>query len=792
MSVLDVKLRRELRSSKGMILAIVGIMAVGVGEYVAMGTCYDNLTEAKARYYRQCRMADFWIDVKKAPLAELEAVRALPGVAAIQPRIQFAATVDAEDTEGPLNALVISLPERRGAVLGDVVLKRGGYFSDRRDAEVIVNEAFARAHRLRPGDWIKLVLNNRQQELLIVGTAVSAEFVYTLGPGAFVPDPARFGVFYVKRQFAEDAFDFDGAANQVLGRLAPGAERRRAEVLRRAEDLLAPYGVFAATPLADQASNQWLSQEIQGLRSFGFIMPAIFLSVAALVLNVLLSRLAEQQRTVVGTLKALGYSDLQVSAHFLKFGLCVGLAGGAAGSLLGYGIAELMTAQYRHFFEFPELVNRFYPATHATGLAISAACAAVGSLHGARQTLKLRPAEAMRPKPPRQGAAILLERIGWLWARLDSGWRMVLRSVVRNRFRTAAGVFAATMGASVLVTGFMMAEATTFLIDFQFKSIWRSDFDLSFKDERGEDALLEAARLPGVDRAEPVLSVACTFVNGPTRRKGAITGLAPGATLTVPRDLEGRPVRIPPHGLAMSRKLAEVLRLRPGDTVRVEPTKGLRTPAEVPVVEIADSYLGATVYADIGYLSRLVGEETALSGVQLALDRDPGSRKALYRELKALPALQGVASREDMVRTLEDTLIAQMWVFIGLLVLFAGVVFFGAILNSSLVSLAERQREIATLRVLGYGPWQVGALLLRESLIVSLAGTLLGMPVGYFLTVLAAWAYDSEMFRFPVVSSPGTWIWTFVLAVLFTLGAHLAVQREVHRMHWLDALKAQE
>jgi len=790
---LDHKLLRELRASAGMLIAVASIVAVGVTCFVTLASSYLNLNEAKRRYYAQCHMADFSIELKKIPVTELAVVAGLPGVAELRPRIQFYVTVDLENVEEPINGQVLSLPEyRRGPILNDIVIRQGSYFTDRRQNEVIVNDDFARKHRLRPGQWIKLLLSSRQEELYIVGTAISSEFVYLLGSNAITPDPKHFGVFYLKHNFAEEVFDFKGSANQVLGRLSATAGGSPREVLRRAEDLLASYGVFTTTPLEDQMSNRFLSQEIQGLRSFSAITPTMFVVVAALVLNVLLTRLAEHQRTVVGTLKALGYSDLQVFWHFLKFGLVVGIGGGVPGCAIGYWLAGGMAVMYRSFFQFPELDNHFYPGIHVAGMLISVGCAVLGSLRGSRAVLRLRPAEAMRPRPPRQGKAVFLERVGWFWNGLSSGWRMVLRNVIRNRVRTAATIFAAAMGSAVLVNSFMFFRSPQYLIDFQFKWIMRSDGDLLLKDERGEEALWEAAKLPGGDRAEPMLSVACTFYNGPHIKKGSITGLVQGAKLTVPRDTEGRPIRVPAHGLAMTRKLAEILHVEPGDYVLMQPIKGQRRRQRVQVVEIADGYLGLMVYADIRYLSRLIDEELAINGIQLALDQDPGHRRLLHRELKQMPAIEAVTARADMVRSLEETVIETQMVVIYLLVFFAGIVFFGSILNASLVSLAERQRELATLRVLGYGPWRIGSLLLRESLITTLLGTLLGMPLGWLLTWVSAEFYASDMFRLPVIAEAGVWGWTIVLSGVFWLLAPLAVQRAVHQLDWLDALKVSE
>ncbi|MHB0957787.1 MAG: ABC transporter permease [Pirellulaceae bacterium] len=791
--MLDRKLLRELYRSKGLLLAITSIVAVGMICFVSMRSAYHNLQRAKDRYYQQCRMADFWVDLKKVPVAELAALEKIFGIQQLTPRIQFAATVDLENVDKPINSLVVSLPDTRQSAVNDIVLRQGDYFTNRRENEVIVNAAFARHHNVYPGSWIHVLLNNRRQELFVVGTAGSSEFTYLLGPGAVVPDPSSFGVLYLKQSFAEDVFDFEGAANQIVGRFTPVGRQRIDEILAQVEQQLASFGVLLITPLDLQVSNQFLSGEIAGLGAMAAVIPAIFLLVAALVLNVLITRLARQQRTIAGTLKALGYSDWQLCMHFLKFGLSVGIVGGILGSTLGYLSATGMTMMYRTFFEFPNLESGFYWYIHIVGMSVSLLCAVLGSLHGARATLRLQPAAAMRPEPPRVGREIWIERLGGGWHRLSTVWRMLLRSLFRNRLRTAAGVFASAMGAGLLVTGFMMTEIQDYLIDFQFQQITRSDVDLVFESERGEDALDEVQRLPAVDRAEPLLGVACTFVNGPYRRQGTITGLASDARLTIPRDDAGRRIVIPDSGLVMTRRLADILHLSAGDRVWVVPAKGDRRPVATVVAQVAESYIGLTAYANIHFLSRVVDERFVVSGAQLATNRSATGRLALYRELKDAPGIESVTARQDMIDNLMETLMQNQMVFIGALVVFSGVVFFGSIVNSSLVSLAEREREVGSFRALGYGPWEIGGMFLRETLVVNLCGTLLGLPFGYCLVVVTSWAYaQNDLIRLPVVSAPWVWLATIALSCMFALLAHAVVQWRVHRMDFLEALKVKE
>ncbi len=792
MRALDRKLRRDLRSAFGRLLAITGIIGLGVACYVEMASVYENLMRAKSRYYDQCRMADFSVELKKAPNTVLRELTEFPEIVEVRPRIQFMATVDLPRVNKLLNAQVLSLPDARTPAINDIVLVRGSYFTDRRENEVIIHDTFARRRGLQPGQWIHVILNNQRQELFIVGTAMSSEFVYLVGPGSLAPDPENFGVLYLKQSYAEEVFDFDGASNQVVGIMTPAVREHPQDVLQRIEASLEPYGVFTSTPRKDQASNRYISEELEGIAVFSSILPTIFLAVAALVLNILMVRWTDQQRTIVGTLKALGYYNNQVFAHYMKYGMSVGLLGGLAGCVGGYFMAGWLTGMYAQFYEFPDLRNELHWDKMSNGLLISLACASLGAMHGARSVLKLQPAEAMRPKPPKSGGAILLERWGWLWRQLSFSTRLATRNLFRNRFRTIAGAFATAMGTCILVTAFMLQEAVQYLVVFQFDKVQRSDVDLFLKDEAGYEALLEAQGLPGVDLAEPLLDVPCTFVHGPYQRKGTVTGVSEGALLTVPRDEDAAAIRIPTAGLVMSRKMAELLHVQVNDVVTIKPNKGLREPRQAPVVSIADGYLGMGVYADLNYLNRLVSEEFSLSAIQLKIDPRPQIKAALDRELKELPAIQSVHYRADIVENLRSTVIETQSIFIGVLVFFAGVIFFCSVLNSSLVSLAERQGEVATFRVLGYTPWEVGGLFLKESVVISLLGTLLGMPLGYWLGVGMTIAYDTELFRIPVVTTPGVWMNTLVFSAIFTLSAHALVQFSIHRMDWLDALKVKE
>jgi putative ABC transport system permease protein len=329
------------------------------------------------------------------------------------------------------------------------------------------------------------------------------------------------------------------------------------------------------------------------------------------------------------------------------------------------------------------------------------------------------------------------------------------------------------------------------LIAFTFDRMLVSDFDLSFEDEVNWSGFLEAKRLPGIDYAEPVLTVACTFHNGHHSKRGAVTGIVADAQLTVPRDRQGDPLTMPEHGVVLTRRLAEILDARPGKPIVIVPLKGARERLIIPVNSIVESYVGTAAYADFRYLNGVIGEEHALNSVQAKVSPERAVAQKFFQALKQTPKLQGFSAVREQKTQLLD-LLKPLKIVNRFLIAFAGLLFCGGIVTSSLISLAERKQEIATFRVLGYQPGQIGGIFLRESILLNFVGTLLGLPVGYAFALYINKFVGTDLTRLPFVIDTSTWILTIILAVIFTLIGYLPVYRAVRRLDWIAALNVNE
>ena len=568
---LDRKLIRDLWNIKGQAIAITAVIACGIATFVMSLSTISSLELTRATYYNRYRFAHIFTHLKRAPETLKSRLQDIPGVAQVQTRTVMDVTLDVRGLAEPAVGRLISVPDRQMSGLNDIYLRSGRYVDPTRAGEVLVGESFALAHNLELGDSITAIINGSKQDLTVVGVALSPEYILQFKPGELLPDAKRFGVFWMGETQLAAAFDMDGAFNDVTLSTMRGANKE--EVIRRLDLLTEPYGGTGAYDREQQNSFRYLSDEIQQLKGMARIAPTIFLSVAAFLLNVVLSRVIKTQREQIAALKAFGYSKWEVGLHYLKLALVIVLVGTFVGTIVGVNFGKALTSMYTEFYKFPifEYEIPLYVMVAAASIGIGAAV--LGVQASVRAAVSLPPAEAMRPEPPAKYKKTLMERSG-LGVLLSPAGRMVWRNIERRPFKAALSSLGIAMALAVLILGSFTTDALYYLINFQFRLAQRQDVMVTFIEPVVGGVKREIQKLPGVMQADFFRSVSTRLRHEHHHRRVAIMGLDGQSELFRLLDDQEQAVELPANGLMLNTKLAELLHVELGDEIVGGSTRG--------------------------------------------------------------------------------------------------------------------------------------------------------------------------------------------------------------------------
>jgi len=793
MQALDRKLLRDLRLMWSQAITIALVVASGIAGFVTTLSAVDSLEGARDRFYADGRFADVFAGVRRAPLALLDTLRAVPGVADVQATTEVAVRVSLPGTADPVVGQLIGVDAARALRLNRVTLRgaaaRGSPATPGAPLAggappAWVSESFANAHRLQPGARLSALVNGRQRELVVAGIALSPEYIFAGLWG--MPDQRGFGVFWVDREALDAAFDMAGAFNRVAVKLAPGADERAVIDVLSAQ--LARYGGQQPVGRKDQTSHAMLDAEITEQRLLGSVLPAIFLGVAAFLLNVVVSRLVATQREQIAALKALGYPNGSIAAHYLKLvgvivalGLVIGIALGKA---LGVGLAAL----YADFFRFPVFEHQLAPGLVAVAALLTAGTALIGTLNAIAGTVRLAPAEAMRPPAPGRYRRTLLERIGL--TRVPTGLRMILRQIERRPWRSALAVGGVAASVAIVIMGNFFRDAIELIVDNQFTLVMRNDIAVWTLEPLDASAGLELLRLPGARAVEATRFVPVTLVKGHRRERSQIRGYAVAPELYRIIDMDQREVLADGPGLLLTDRLAAKLGLRIGDTVQVEVLEGRARTLTLTVDGTVREMMGLNAYMSREALNRALGDGDLAGGFVLSIER--GGEPALLEATRALPKVAGAFSKATMLRNMQELSARNIRIMSTVLTAFAAVIAVGVVYNNARIALAERTWELASLRVLGFTRAEISLLLLGELAICIALALPLGMLGGYVLVHLIVQLLQSDQFQFPVIIQARTYAWAAICVVAAGVASALVVRRRIDRLDMVAALKTRE
>jgi len=786
MRMLDRKWLRELWQMRGQALAIALVIASGITTYIISQSTIDSLTYTQQRFYRSTHFADVFDSLKRAPLALTARIREIPGVARIDARVQAPVNLDVPGFGDPVSGLLLTLPASHGAP-NQLYLRAGRLPGPDENDAVVINEAFAEAHHLQPGTRLAATINGRWKQLTVTGVVLSPEFVYLIRPGDFFPDYKRFGVLWMNRLPLAAAYGMDGAFNNVVLTLAPGASLPA--VISRLDTLLARWGGAGAIGRADQTSHHYLSAEIKQLQTQATIVPIIFMAVAAFLLNVVLSRLIRQQRVPMAILKAFGYSNTAIMLHYMKLVTAIVLIGSmigiGAGSWLAHGLSNI----YGEFFRYPYMHYVLRPGVAFIAIAVSALVAYAGAANSVLRAARQPPAQAMHPESPMVFRESLLERAG-IKRFLSQGGRMILRNISRQPVKAGMTLMGVAFSCAIVTMGGLFNDAVSYMIDVQFNRSQHADLIVTFTETAATRALGEVRSIPGVLMAEPMRAVPVRLRHEYHSYRTALQGYARGGRLNQLLNTELKPVGIPESGVLLTDYLARRLGVGVGDYVTADVLEGSQPVVRLPVTGIVREFAGMNAYMSLTALNRALPDDRGLSGMFLRVL--PDRLEQVYSDLRSRPKVAGMTIRAIAMRSFHELMAENILIYATVMLALAGTIAVGVMYNSTRVALSEREFELATLRVLGLTRREIGYILLGETGLLTLLAIPVGFLIGWAFSAYIALSLASTLYRVPIVIEPPTLARAALVILLSAVASSLYVYYRLGRLDLVAVLKTRE
>ena len=787
MRALDRKMLRDLWGMRGQALAIAFVIVAGVATYVSMTGIMEALQSTLDAYYADYRFADGFASIRRAPAPLQDRLRQVRGVNEVETRVTAGVNLEVRGFGDPVSGLLVSIPEGRQPELNRLFVREGRLVARGREEEVVLNETFAEAHGLGPGDHLIAIINGRRRVLTVVGIALSPEFLMQVQPGAFFPDPERFGVMWIGREALAAAYDMAGAFNDVAFTLAPGADIQA--VVEQMDVLFNPYGGRGAFARSDQTSHFMITEEFRQLEGMATMLPLIFLLVAAFLLNIVVSRLISLQREQIAVLKAFGYGSGAVGVHYVKLVLTIAIVGAAVGTGLGIWLGRGLGALYLEFYRFPSLEYDVRLPIALTAIIVTVGTSLAGVVFAVRRAAKLPPAEAMRPAPPASYRPTIVERMG-VQRYLDQPTRMILRNLERQPLKALLTIVGIASSCAILIMGLFFSDAFDYIIAVQYGIAQREDLTVSFVEPSSISALYELRALRGVHHAEAYRAVPVRLRYEHRSYDTSIEGIPPGAYLRRLIDTDLQPITIPREALVLTDRLAEILRVQPGDEVTVEVMEGTRRTHTIPVAGLTQQFIGVSAYMDITAANRLTGVGQAISGAFMMVDGryEDEVMQALWER----PRVAGIVAQERAIQSFRETSAQSMLTFTFILSLFAGVIAFGVVYNSARIALSERDRELASLRVLGFTRGEIAYILLGELAVLTLLAIPIGLGLGAVSSAAVLEGVQTDLYQIPLVLGRRT----FTLAATIVLAAAtisaVIIRRMLTTLDLIGVLKTRE
>lgn len=757
--MLNRKMLRDMRLHRMQFVSICLMAFLGVFVYTGISGEWRGMQRTVDEYYEETRMADVILYGENFNQSDLKAVQSVPGITSVQKRL----TMETVGSFPDKPAITLHIMEQN--LLSTPYLQKGEPFNTGTDG-VWLDERFASAKGLTPGDTLTLRFGGKEWTQKIQGTVYGPDHVYFVRDGDLGPDFSKIGYAYVSASALNELPQLP--YNQLL--LATSRTDWGQLESEISAKLGSGYSVFL--PRRDLESVSMFQNEISQHKALGSIFPVAFLAVAILTILTTMTRLVNSQRLQIGTLKAMGFSRSKIMLHYISYGFWVSLVGALLGALVGpMTLPQLFYFSLAKYYTLPEWESAVSADFFAMAVLAVLVCTAATYL-ACRSILQDSPSETLRPKAPRVSKRTLLEKL-LLPKRASFNTRWNLRDVLRNKIRSTMAVIGVLSCMTLLICALGMQDSMNDVSDWQYKEINRFESKLSIGKEAGEgDVAAALAAINGQALMEAPIELK---VGGDKRIGSAI--ITDGVTLLSMTDSKRKPIELPQDGLSISYKMAHLLQVQEGDEISWH----LYGDNDWITSRIAEIYRSPTqqgIMVSRAFFEQNGGDFKASSIL---------TAQSVDNELTGISSSWSAADLSKGWDDSTESMSLLVYVMIFAAVLLAVVVLY----NLGLLSFTEKEREFATLKVIGFQAGQIRKLLLTQNIWLSILGIILGIPLGRWL-IDSMIATMGDSFDMMTIVKPYSIAVSIVLTLFLSIAVNWMFSGKIKRVDMVSSLKGTE
>lgn len=775
MMKLFLKLLRDIKQSIGQFIAFVLVIAVGAFFYAGLVTLSDNLNAYTKVYFKEHNLSDLNVYYNKISQQDLAGLSSIEGINKIEGRYTLDAT---QAFEGMKAALKIhSIPVNNE--INTPTLIEGKIPTQKE--EILLDSHYAKEHQHQVGDQIQISVNDKNMSFTISGLGENVEYAKKNA----VQDHKSFGVAYITEvaipqiaggiYYNETLIDVkEGYDIDQLGKTIEAQSKQLSYVSQVSKERMFSYSQ--------------LQQTIHNNNMMSKVIPLVFFIIEAIILFLTMSRIIDSQRNQVGIMKALGIKNRNIMLHYMGYPVMVGIIGSVLGCVLAtYVFIPLIRASNAKAYALPDIMFSLSFTSVIPPILFSCAFGILSCYLSGRAILKERAAQAMRPKPPKKMKKLLIERIPGIWNHISYSYKIILRNIFLNKSKALASSVGVVVSTVLLITAFGTMTSLQKVAD-QIEKVNTYDLRVDYKSGTTPDTL----QLPnGIKSSYDLSTFPVELIKGNDNKNASLVVTKKENNLIHFFDENDKQLALEDSGVLVPKSYADNYQIAEGDIIQIKFTapEFANKTVDMKVIQISTQYSNPSFYSTPAYLESfgIKYNPTSLL-VEAGSSTDLASVRSVFEQDQQVDT---IADKNDLKESAQYILKQNSFIFI-MFIICAVVLSFGAIYTISSINIYERNRELATLKVLGYPKHKINRLIFFENIILTTFAIIVALPISGYIYGLVVKALSSAHQQIPDQLSLFVMLISVVLAFALTILSSLLLRRKVSRINMIESLKSVE